>query len=107
MVEISITKDSDQMLCSLYKEFLKRRKDGFPKADARHFADGTIPKIPPLDSWPDADISDAMLELSRANLLRITIGGDCDLKDEAIFFMENRFKNGLKDVLSFLAQFIP
>lgn len=106
-MDVSITKDSDQMLCLLYKEFLKRRKDGLSKADARHFADGSIAQIPPMDTWPETDISDAMLELSRANLLRITIGGDCYLKDEAIFFMENRFKNGLKDVLSFLAQFIP
>ena len=106
-MDLSITKDSDQMLCLLYKEFLRRRKDGISRTAARHFVDGTISQIPPLDTWPEADISDAMVELSRANLLRITIGGDCDLKDEAILFMENRFKNGLKDVLSFLSQFIP
>lgn len=29
------------------------------------------------------------------------------LNDFAIVYMENRFKNGIVDTLSFLAQFIP
>lgn len=104
---ISISKDADKLLCVLYKEFLNRRKNGMAKADARHFDDGIIESFDTISDWLPSDISDAMLELARADFLRITIGGDCDLKDSAIIYMENRFKDGLKEVLTFISNFIP
>lgn len=104
---VSISKDADKLLCVLYKEFLNRRKNGFTKMDARRFKSGTIPTLEPITNWQATDVTDAMMELARANLLRILLGGDCDLNDQAIIYMENRFKDGLKEVLSFLANFIP
>lgn len=104
---IELTKDADKLLCVLYKEFLTRRNDGFSKSDAARFEDGTLKTFKPIARWVESDISDAMLELARADYLRITIGGDCNLKDEAIIYMEKRFKNGVKDVAAFISQFIP
>ena len=104
---IEFTKDADEMLCVLYKEFLSRRKDGEAKSEARRFEDGTIQTFKPMCNWPHSDITDVMLELAKADFLRITIGGDCELKDNAIIYMEKRFENGLKEVLSFISPFIP
>ena len=104
---VSISKDADKLLCVLYKEFLNRRKNGFTKMAARRFKAGTIPTLEPITDWQASDITDAMLELAKADLLRILLGGDCDLNDQAIIYMENWFKDGLKEVLSFLANFIP
>lgn len=104
---VTLTKDADKLICVLYKEFLARRKKGTSKADARHFPDGTIESFDPISKWLPSDVSDAMLELARADLLRITIDGDCNLTDSAIICMENRFKDGLKEVLVFISNFIP
>ena len=103
----SLSKDADKLICVLYKEFLNRRKSGTSKSDARRFRDGIIPTLSPISTWLPEDITDTMLELANADFLRITIGGDCDLTDVAIIYMENRFKDGLKEVMEFIANFIP
>lgn len=48
-----------------------------------------------------------MLELARSGLIKIYIGGNFDLTDNGIVYMENRFVNGLKDVTDFITKFIP
>ncbi len=106
-LEVEITKDAEKMLVTLYKVFLNRRKDGQAKRDARRFSDDFFLTEKPFTSMNSADVADSIMELGQNGLLRIYIGGDCDLSDAAIFYLENRFKNGLADTLSFLAQFIP
>ena len=66
---VSISKDADKLLCVLYKEFLNRRKNGFTKMAARRFKAGTIPTLEPITDWQASDITDAMLELAKADLL--------------------------------------
>ena len=107
IVNIEITKDSDKMLGFLYKTFLSRRKDGLSKQDARRFSDDFFSKKEPFASMNSSDINDARLELARSGLLKNYIYGDCELTDRAIVYLENRFKNGFAEVVSFLAQFIP
>lgn len=104
---IEITSDADKMLGVLYKTYLSRRKDGQAKRDAREFEDGYFSSTEPFSSMHISDVEDSRMELDRAGLLKNYIGGDCELTDSAIYYLENRFKNGLADVLSFLAQFIP
>ena len=53
------------------------------------------------------DVYDTMQELYRHDYLFMDITGNCELTSEAIAHLESRFKNGIVDVLSFLAQFIP
>lgn len=36
-MKIMLTKDSDALICLLYKQYLQKRKDGIPKADAKDF----------------------------------------------------------------------
>lgn len=106
IVDVDITKDSEKLLCSLYKVFLDRRKSGEPKRSARRFEDEFFSANEPFASMDPSDVDDSILELHRKGLLKVFIGGDCDLTDDALVYLENRFKNGLVSVLSFLAQFV-
>lgn len=106
-MEIELTKDADKMLSNLYKSFINRRKGGQSKRDARRFTDEYFSTETPFASMNRSDVEDTRLELAHSNLLKNYIGGDCDLTDSALVYLENRFKNGLADVLSFLSQFIP
>ena len=101
-----VTKDAEKMLCTLYKAYLERRKSGAPKQSARRFEAAYFPTTEPFASMDYRDVDDAKLELSRKGLLRVILGGDCDITDDALVYLDNRFKDGLVSVISFLAQFI-
>ena len=60
-----------------------------------------------LSSWHESDIDDSLMELGRNGYLKIYIGGDFELTDQSIVYMENRFKNGLKELAAFISQFVP
>lgn len=102
-----ITKDAYNVLCTLYREYLNRRKEGASKVDAVQFSpapeinENLFPGIP-LD-----DLNDAILELGRSGYLKIYIGGAFLLEKSAIILMESRFKNGIKEVTDFISKFIP
>lgn len=102
-----LTNDADKMICCLYKEFLSRRKNGASKPDARNFQEDYFNYDKTLSKWLPADISDTLLELGQKKYLKIFIGGDFEFQDEAIIYMENRFKNGLTEITDFVAKFIP
>ena len=104
---MELTKDADKMICCIYKTFLQRRKSNIPKSSARRFDRNyfNIDKI--LSSWLDEDISDTLLELGRSGIVKIYIGGNFDLTDFGIIYMENRFKNGFNEVTDFISKFIP
>ena len=57
------------------------------------------------------DVDDTCRELSRANLLNCfwadNIAYNVILSDNAIIYMENRFKNGLTEVLEFIDKIKP
>ena len=106
-MNVEITKDAEKMIVALYKVYLSRRKAGQSKQEARRYEDNYFDITSPFSKMHPADVSDTRLELAQCGLLRVYIGGDCELTDHAIIYLENRFKNGLSDVLSFIAQFIP
>lgn len=56
---------------------------------------------------PESDAFDTLKEIKKSLGLKEDITGGFELSDEAIVYMENRFPEGAKSVLSFLAQFIP
>lgn len=102
-----LTNDADKMICCLYKEFLVRRKHGVSKSNARRFSEEYCSSDKVLSNWLPSDITDTMLELAQKNYLKVYIGGDYELLDGAIIYMENRFKNGLMELTDFVAKFIP
>lgn len=106
-MQIEITKDSENFLVNLYKVYIDRRKAQQSKQEARRFEDGFFDAEKPFSKMHPDDVTDARLELGQAGLLKNYIGGDCELTNPAIVYLENRFKNNMSDVLSFLSQFIP
>jgi hypothetical protein len=107
MFEKPITKDANLMLCTLYKAYLEKRKAGTSKADAKYF--GNHVKIQEQyfpDISPD-DVDETLRELWRSKFIdaRGYDGHVCysTLTDDAIIYMENRFKRGLSEVIETIA----
>ncbi len=105
MSDIRMSKDAQKSVGVFYKSYLERRKSGIGKNDAKLFK----------SDWPQIffpqetaeDMLDTLRELKKIFNLEVCIDGSFYLSDELIVYMENRFPDGVKDVLSFLAQFIP
>ena len=111
--KIELTKESDYLICKLYKEYLQRRMEKIPKTEAKCF--GSSAKIR-SELMPDAlyeDVDETCRELERAGLLKCQKSDfdvlDSEFTDKAIIYMENRFSNNLKEIadnLSRIKQFI-
>lgn len=95
------------MLAVAYKEYLSRRRGGTSKSQAREFDKDFWKSNSALENWQESDISDSVCELGRNGFLQVWFGGACELTDFAIATLEDRFKDGLKDVTLFLSQLIP
>ena len=105
MSEIQLSKDADSLICLIYKYYLESHNNGIPKSKAKllgsshNIHDNIIPE------WSFDDVDDTCRELDRAHLLSINYADDICytiiLNDEAIVYMENRFKNGLSDLLDY------
>lgn len=104
---MELTRDADKMICCIYKTFLQQRKDGLPKSVARRFDDNYFKSDNDLSSWLEDDLTETLLELGRSKLVQIYIGGDFELTDSGIIYMESRFKNGLNEVTDFISKFLP
>lgn len=106
MNEIVLSRDADKMICTLYRDYLERRKNGRPKREARQFEEiiywgaKKMPKVHPLD------LEETFKELNRTFHFKTYINGNFELNDDCVIYMEGRFKKGLKEVIEFLAKFI-
>lgn len=107
----SISRDADKLLCVLYKSFLEQRKNSVSKSDARSFGSSHDIHEKLLPSWLFEDVDETCRELSRNGLLKCSwaddIADDVLLSDAAIVYMENRFKNGLSEVIKFVSEVLP
>lgn len=106
-MEIKLTKEADKLLAVMYKEYLARRKEGQGKGSASHFEGTYLAGLTPISAWPEENLYDAINELKRKGLAKAYITGDCELSEEAIAIMEDRFADGLAAVSSYLVQLIP
>lgn len=101
-----LTKDADKMLCCLYKEYLQRIKFGSSKTSSRRFKMEYTKSDDILSQWHDDDICTTRNELKRNGLLKVQISGNFELTDNAISYMENRFKSGIAEVTKYIADFV-
>lgn len=99
-----MTQDADKLLCCIYKSYLERRKSGMSKSDSKKFEDNFYKSDKHLSSWSNDDISDTLEELKKNNHVTLFIDGSFALENDAIIYMENRFKNGLNEVLEILSK---
>lgn len=103
-MEINLTKDADKVICLIYKDYLNKRDSGISKSSAKAYARRS--------DWPESltanfsvnDIMDTLRELKSVGFLRCYLHGGFVLTDQAIAYMENRFPNGISQVLEWLAK---
>lgn len=103
---MEITKESEKLLYCMYNIYLERRKSGVSRANAKEFEDGFYKNDKHLMKWNDSDVSDCLNELQTCGYIRIDILDNAFLEDTTINYMENRFKNGAKEVLELLTNFL-
>jgi hypothetical protein len=103
-VEKKLTKDADQMICEIYSVYLERHTNGVPKRQAKDFADQSLWPEKYRARWMSPDGKDTLKELKDAGFIRYFIYGGFELTNETILYMENRFKNGISEVLEWLGK---
>jgi len=110
MDNLSLTKDAEKLICIMYKNYLEKRKAGEPKSKAKKFGGSNSIHEKLLPKWSFQDVDDTCRELSRAGLLSCMWASDVaynvSLSDSGISYMENRFKNGLKEVTDFISKIL-
>lgn len=104
---MQLTKNTDKMFCLIYEEYLNRRKIGLSKSEAISFKNPSILQEQFLQGILEDDIHDAICELSRSKLVKAYIDHGFMLTDNGLIYMENRFKNGLTEVIDFISKLIP
>ena len=104
---MQLTKDADKLICSMYKAYLEKRKDGIDKFKARHFNYSDISSYKLCSGWSSSDVKATVAELSRSGYGDMYYDGSFFANDQFIVYMENRFKNGLNEVIDTIAKFIP
>lgn len=105
-MELNLTKDAQKLIAAAYKEYLEKRKSGIDKTNAKYFSAKELHKKY-FNDFALQDYKETVAEMCRAFNCSMYMDGGFMLNDFAIVYMENRFKKGLTDAVSFLAQFIP
>ena len=104
---MELTKDADKLVCQLYRAYLEKRKSGINKFNAKHFTFSQIKELQPFSKWADMDVKETVAEVSRAGFGTMYYDGGFMANDQFIIYMENRFKNGLSEVIDFISKLIP
>ena len=101
----NLTKDADKVLCTLYREYLNRLKNGLPKDEASSFRPSEEIQEELFSDTPLHDLDDSLDELKTAGFIKVNILGAFSLQRSAIIDLEGRFKKGLTEVIEFLLKF--
>lgn len=106
MNEIRLSNDADALICVLYKEYLHRRKSGISKRNAKSFGGSDFIQENFMQKWMLEDVTEICFELSDCGFLSCLKGEnrvlESELTDNAIIYMENRFKDGISAFFSHL-----
>lgn len=106
MDKIQLTKDSDYLLCMLYKSYLEQRSSGIPKARAACVGSSVDIQRNIFPKWCLDDVDATCRELDRAGMLHCLYADNivyiATLSDQAIIYMENRFENKVNRVLDYI-----
>lgn len=106
MIMPELTKDADKMICIIYKMYLEKIKTGMSKVASNAFEEDFYKSDKLLSKWHDDVVTMTFLELGQKEYLKIYITGNFEITNQAIIYMENRFKNGLLDVVDLVSKFI-
>ncbi len=110
-VNNELTKDMDKLICTLYKNYLIRVKSGESKTNAAYFGNSDEITEKYLPDWHPEDTAQVCWDLYSDGYLICSRGDDIantvTLTKDALYYMESRFKNGLKEVIDFITKFVP
>lgn len=104
-----LTKKQKYVILQLYKEYLSNYSSG-KNQNPNYFPDASYIKHLFSDRFSDDELDDILLSLLHKEY--ITGYKDEDsvsefgVSDKTIIYMENKFKNRLKDILTFLSNFM-
>lgn len=105
MSKIQLSRDADALICLIYKYYLELHDNGIPKSKAKILGSSKSINNNIIPEWNFEDVDETCRELDRTGLLSILYADDICyevfLNDTAIIYMENRFKNGLSDLLDY------
>lgn len=103
MSEIELTKDSDYLICLLYKGYLEARASGIPKSNAKQFGNSRMINDTYVPDWSFEDCLDTCGELHNAGFLDWLCGGNeiihSNISDVGIIYMEGRFKKNVQSIV--------
>lgn len=104
-----LTNEQKRLLISMYKEVLSRQPA--LSMDRANYFENSDQLIELFSLNMSSDYaSELCWKLKSKGYINCSSGDDLaneiSLCDQTIIYMENKFKNGLKDVLSFLSNFI-
>ena len=109
MNEIILTKEADVLICAIYAEYLRRRKNGVNKTQAtKNFSSEKI-KSDLLPEWQLEDIDDTMSELHKNTLVGCLNADNFTAYDgwitsEGILYMEGRFERKLSKIIDYVSK---
>lgn len=102
-----MTKDAEKFLCICYRDYLSRVKTGISKSESRRFSKNYKDENPNFADWHDDDFAETRHELKCLGILKVDVSGSFSILPDGIDYMENRFKNNLKELTEFISQLIP
>ena len=106
-----LSKDSYQLLCIIYKEYLTRRNSDIPKSRAKYFDSASFVQTSLCPYLTLDDVEESLRELGTAGFLHNFYADNTVysivLENDAIVFMENRFKKALLKLLILLLNLFP
>lgn len=107
-MDIQLTKESDFLLCSLYKKYLQNRSNGMGKSIAKNMGSSEDIQKDVFPNWSLEDVDETCRELSRTEMLDCLYADDSiylsSLTDNAIIYMEKRFENNVNKVVDFISK---
>ena len=103
-MDITLTKDADKLIFLIYKDYLERRENGLPKSSAKAYPERTDWPKTLTDHFSAEDVRDTLRELKNNGLTRNYLYGGFALTDQGIAYMENRFPNGVSQILEWMGK---
>lgn len=102
-----MTKDAEKFLCICYHDYLDKIEAGSSKTEANFFSKNYRTENSRFSSWHEDDFSSTRRELTQLGFVKSSVIGSFELTPTAIEYMENRFKNGIKELADFISKLIP
>lgn len=107
-MDVELTKDAEYLLCSLYKTYVQKLKDGISKSNAKNSGSSATIQQNIFPKWSIEDVDETCRELNRAGMLDCMYADNTvyisTLSDKGIIYMEKRFANNIDNVLEYLSK---